>query len=153
MIPLILEDLLRVGWHLELTTSTAKIYLKTENGLSQDVEIETQYKDKKGELIDVAINKMLNPFLIAERILPLDKNITQKMDMIIASRIHIDISCWYDNFEIRDHDCYPSQKPPVCCGGLSGTGKTLPEAIDSMLAQIKRAQTQAKNNKKSCPTK
>jgi hypothetical protein len=136
----ILEKLLMEKWHLELTTFTAEIYFKTASGLSQDVEIKTQYKDKEGESVDIAIGKMLNPFQIVEGMMPLDKDITAKLNRIVVSRIQVDIEYWWNAFEIKDHDYYESQDPPVGCGGLRGRGKTLLEAADSMILQIEKAQ-------------
>lgn len=147
----ILEDLLRKGYRLEISTFTAEISKKTESGSSREVVIEIRYRKDEG--IIEAINKVLNPLQLLNEVKPLDKNLAERLDRIIKSRIHVDICHWSGRFEIEDHDCYPAQKPPICCGGLRGYGNNLSEAIDTMLRQIEMAQAYVVGNKnKPCQT-
>jgi len=132
----VIEKSLRAGFEINLRIGSAKC-IRLENRLLVESSSD---KYNLGE----ALLQLLNPHSLplVENITPLDPAILAKLKHIMDSRKSVEItySSHSSMFEMKDAIYSDSQKPRVCCGGMSARGKSLLEVIDNMIIEIAQAQ-------------
>ena len=134
-----LENLLKKGWEIEISTTSVEIFKRSKNGLGIDAKVEIRVDDRD---IAAVVEELLDPLsLPGLEVIPIDEGSAAEIRAIAQSRIHVNVTYTGlgGKIKIKDHDRYDAQNPPVCCGGLTASEECLTAALGGMSMAIKEA--------------